>query len=530
MTKCIIIICLVILSTLMSNLVIIYFAAFITCGWIVYFLFPKKYRYLVMLTYSLIVIFLIAGWLTTFILADAFVIYFGGLLIDNIYKEKVPNPININNKDLQIIKKKRKRKASFIMWSCIILVLISLIGLKYLNSVLYLFKAIFRLNTDEDSYQTITLLIPIGLSYYSLQAISYVVDVKRKKYGAEKNIFKLCLFIIYFPQLIEGPIGRYDRLKMSLLEGEAEPSGENYSNGLILIFYGMMKKFLVADRLAALTSEFFNNYSNYSGQTIALGALIYTIRLYCDFSGVIDIVRGSSECFGINLDENFKQPFFSTTVSEFWRRWHISLGEWFKDYVFYPLSMSRISYKLNKSLRKIHFNAFFASEITMSITLIIVWALTGIWHGASLKYLYYGLYYGILMIFELLIGGLLKKCSSNKVYIFISSIITFILVNIGMLMFGSKDTQSFVYFLSNLFSTNSGNLLSVITLPDLYISIAGIIIVLFIEIRQRFFKPFKVEKRFTVKFVTIFCLFMFLVLFAAYGDGYDYVAPIYEEF
>ena len=174
-------------------------------------------------------------------------------------------------------------------------------------------------------------------------------------------------------------------------------SYENMTMGLQLILWGFFKKIVIADRANMYVNQIFDNYASYTGLPVVVGMLLYTLQLYAEFSGCMDIVRGSAQMFGIGLSENFNQPFMSKTVSEFWRRWHMTLGAWFKDYVFYSVSLSKPFVKLSKKTRE-HMNTFFATFVPMSIAMFIVWFGTGIWHGASWKYVMYGLYYWAIMV------------------------------------------------------------------------------------------------------------------------------------
>lgn len=192
---------------------------------------------------------------------------------------------------------------------------------------------------------------PIGISFYSLQAISYICDVYRGKISADKNFARVALFMSFFPQIMEGPICRYSDTAQQLFRGDAVKY-ENLTSGMQRILYGMMKKLVIADRVNGLVTETFSNHANYNGTVAAVAAVVYTLQLYMEFSGTMDIVIGSAEIFGIKMPENFRQPFFSKTISEFWQRWHITLGTWFKDYIYYPISMSRTSKKLTKKQEK----------------------------------------------------------------------------------------------------------------------------------------------------------------------------------
>ena len=234
-------------------------------------------------------------------------------------------------------------------------------------------------------------------------------------------------------------------------------SYENMTMGLQLILWGFFKKIVIADRANMYVNQIFDNYASYTGLPVVVGMLLYTLQLYAEFSGCMDIVRGSAQMFGIGLSENFNQPFISKTVSEFWRRWHMTLGAWFKDYVFYSVSLSKPFVKLSKKTRE-HMNTFFATFVPMSIAMFIVWFGTGIWHGASWKYVMYGLYYWAIMVIGLLMEPLFKKLYGKmnvdrhgKVYRLLQVVRTFIFVNVGMLMFRADDLTAFGHMFVSMF-------------------------------------------------------------------------------
>ena len=192
--------------------------------------------------------------------------------------------------------------------------------------------------------------LPLGISFFTLQAVSYLVDVYREKVKADDCLPRLALWLAFFPQITEGPICRYSQTAEQLWSvGRIDFS--NLTLGLERLLYGMMKKIVVADRLNPLIKEVFDNYNMYDGGVIALAAVCYTIQLYMDFSGAMDAVTGIAQMLGVTMPENFRRPFFSKTISEFWKRWHITLGEWLKDYLFYPVTMSKPMQHLTKAAR-----------------------------------------------------------------------------------------------------------------------------------------------------------------------------------
>lgn len=230
------------------------------------------------------------------------------------------------------------------------------------------------------------ILFPLGISFYTFIAMGYCIDVYRGKYAAEKNFFHFLLFLSFFPHIIQGPFSRYDKLRDSLT-GEHVFSFERLSEGIVRMLYGFFKKMVVADRLAVVTAAIYSGGEG--GIYILLLMAFVTLQLYADFSGYMDIAVGVCRILDIPLQENFRQPFFSRSVEEVWRRWHITLGAWFRDYVFYPVSMSRAAQKLSqKAKEKISVRT--ARLLPSYLALVCVWTATGLWHGVGLPFLFWG--------------------------------------------------------------------------------------------------------------------------------------------
>ena len=360
-------------------------------------------------------------------------------------------------------RKAKKEYKALIGWQkkcvCVCVVLVNvgiLVFLKYsvfLGQVFTDVLGLIHINVENPMYQR---MMPLGISFYTLSAVSYIVDVYRGKYRASDKFGKVALFLAFFPHIVEGPIARFDLVGEQMYEGHRF-SYENMTMGLQLILWGFFKKIVIADRANMYVNQIFDNYASYTGLPVVVGMLLYTLQLYAEFSGCMDIVRGSAQMFGIGLSENFNQPFISKTVSEFWRRWHMTLGAWFKDYVFYSVSLSKPFVKLSKKTRE-HMNTFFATFVPMSIAMFIVWFGTGIWHGASWKYVMYGLYYWAIMVIGLLMEPLFKKLyekmnvdRQGKVYRLLQVVRTFIFVNVGMLMFRADDLTAFGHMFVSMF-------------------------------------------------------------------------------
>lgn len=239
-------------------------------------------------------------------------------------------------------------------------------------------------------------VLPIGISFYTFMSISYVLDIYWKRYEAEKDFALYAAYLAYFPHVVQGPIDRYNRFKDQIRNGVAV-SYRNITFGAQLAIWGFFKKMVIADRLGVFVSTIYDDWTNYYGVIWILATVLYSIQIYADFSGCIDIVSGISEMFGIKLDKNFNHPYFSKTMPEFWRRWHMSLGEWFKDYIYYPVSTSALVKKVKRRFRDRGNKR--AEELTGScIPALVVWVITGIWHGAAWKFVAWGLFHAALII------------------------------------------------------------------------------------------------------------------------------------
>lgn len=256
------------------------------------------------------------------------------------------------------------------------------------------------------------LIVPIGISYYTFSVIGYLADVYWKKDVPEKNLFKFLLFILYFPKVIQGPISRRKFLAPQLESGKTADY-KSFCFGLQLILWGLFKKLVIAQRASVVVSTVYNDLGKYykSGSILFLAMVLAVVDLYADFSGYMDIAQGVSALFGIEIESNFKRPFFSKSAAEFWRRWHITLGTWFKDYVYMPIvvwpPLIKFSGKIRKRLGKR------AGKAVMNIVpLAVVWFFIGLWHGTGINYIVWGAYWGTLIILSDIFNPELKKFTS----------------------------------------------------------------------------------------------------------------------
>lgn len=471
----------------------------------IYYVFPKKYRYIVLLIGSLIFYYLFSGKYIIFILLSSVITYFSGKLIE-----------------------KYNDKRKLILTLSILLNLSFLLVLKYNN----FFGDIFRVVGINIPYKKF--ILPIGISYYTLETISYLTDIYRKRMKAENNYLKVLLFLVYFPQIVEGPIANYSRLSKTLFNTE-KFNYDNFVSSFVLIGWGFIKKLVIADRAGIFVSKVFEN--NYGGILLVIGVILYTLQIYADFSGCIDIVSGVSELFGVKLDENFKRPFFSKSIQEFWRRWHITLGTWLKEYVFYPISLSKINMKLNLKLMKMK-SKYLSKFIITAFPLFFVWFFNGMWHGASFKYVVYGLYYYVLMMIGILLEPILKKIISIfKVntevwsYKFFQAIRTILIVCFGMFLF---RVDSFAQMGVMLHSKASTALFSLgLKKADFALLIVGIFIMLIVGVMQEFNINIREElqkQNLIFKWLVYYIIIFSIIIFGIYGKGYDAASFIYGGF
>lgn len=481
------------------------FLLFVLVLVLIYYIFPKKHRYIVLLIGSLIFYYLFSGKYIIFILLSSVITYFSGKLIE-----------------------KYNDKRKLILTLSILLNLSFLLVLKYNN----FFGDIFRVVGINIPYKKF--ILPIGISYYTLETISYLTDIYRKRMKAENNYLKVLLFLVYFPQIVEGPIANYSRLSKTLFNTE-KFNYDNFVSSFVLIGWGFVKKLVIADRAGIFVNNVFEN--NYGGILLIIGILLYTLQIYADFSGCIDIVSGVSELFGVKLDENFKRPFFSKSIQEFWRRWHITLGTWLKEYVFYPISLSKINMKLNLKLMKMK-SKYLSKFIITAFPLFFVWFFNGMWHGASFKYVVYGLYYYVLIMIGILLEPILKKIISIfKVntevwsYKFFQAIRTILIVCFGMFLF---RVDSFAQMGVMLHSKASAALFSLgLKKADFALLIVGIFIMLIVGVMQEFNINIREElqkQNLIFKWLVYYIIIFSIIIFGIYGKGYDAASFIYGGF
>ena len=347
---------------------------------VLYYLVPNAFRWLVLLAASG-VFYLSYGWKPALVMLASVIFSYAMARIIDVLALKEGGGKR---------KKAKTTRQKLLLAAALIVNFSPLLILKYTG-----FFVSVAGNIAGRSFQAPSLLLPLGISFYIFQTSGYLLDVFRGKVEPQRNFLRYALFVCWFPQLVQGPINRYHEMRGPLFDGN-ELDWENIRYGILRMIVGILKKALIADPLAPMVAAIYGGYWDYPGIFCLFGSFLYCIQLYCDFSGGIDLVIGASRLFGVGMMENFKQPYFSVSLSDFWQRWHISLGEWMKDYLFYPLALSKGFSKLTKRARKV-LPADFAKRLAPSIATFVVFLAVGMWQGPGWSNIAYGLWNGVWM-------------------------------------------------------------------------------------------------------------------------------------
>lgn len=333
---------------------------------------------------------------------------------------------------------------------------------KYLNDVRVLFGA-----------SRLGILLPLGLSFYTFQITGYLLDVHAGKTKPEQSLPRFVLFSSFFPQLIQGPIARYDQLAPQLRTPK-DLDMDGLVRAALLMIYGLFKKMVIADRLAPLVSTVFDGTQ--LGAAALVGVLAYSVQQYCDFSGGIDLVTGVAELFGVRLAPNFRRPYFAVSLADFWRRWHISLGAWMRDYVFYPFALCKPMQKLSK-FAGARFGKTVSRTLPAAVGNLLVFLLVGLWHGAAMNYIVWGLYNGLVLAVSSLLEPAYKAWNEKHAALAGSGLFhgfrvlrTFVIVNIGWFFDRSANPGDALRMLASVFTQFSGD-----TLTPAFFEAAGLI-------------------------------------------------------
>jgi len=398
----------------------------------------KKFQWIILLIASYIFYGFYSIKYMTFLIFSTLVTWGAAIGISDNYageEAEIAADASVTREQKKSIRSAYEKKRKRWIFLAVFLNVGLLVFMKYANRGVESFNSLFGLNISPLKW----VVLPLGFSFYTFQSLGYCIDVYRGAVDAQRSLLKYALFVSFFPQICEGPIGSYEELSPQLFERHRFDY-DSFVKGLIRMLIGVFKKVVVADTLASFVDPVYANHTDYSGAILLLATFLYAIQLYADFSGYIDIALGSSECLGIHLTENFTTPYFSRSIAEYWRRWHISLGAWFRKYLYYPVLRSHAVSSLGKKLSKAGKKKL-SSSLTATIGLLSTWTLIGMWHGSSFNFLFHGWYHGFFIILSVWLGDTYKKTKEllhikeNNAWRLFQIVRTFVIVLIGYVLF-----------------------------------------------------------------------------------------------
>lgn len=483
------------------------FLAFFPIVVLLHFIIPKKIRVMWLLACSYIFYMSWNPRYVALIIFSTMVSYVGARLIDG--------------------RKSNHKKIAFIV--CIIIHIFTLIIFKYTDFIVTSINAwldIFRLQYIDKKFD---IILPIGISFYTFQVLGYLIDVYRGEVVAEKNILNYALFVSFFPQLVAGPIERSKSLLTQIQEMSTEKAFEyeRTINGLILMLYGLFLKMVIADRVSILADTIFDSYWQFNSLELLIGVFGFALQIYCDFAGYSVIAIGAAKILNVSLMDNFDTPYFSTSIKEFWNRWHISLSGWFRDYIYIPLGGNK------------------CSKMRNNCNLIFTFLLSGLWHGAAWHYIVWGGIHGVYRVIEnstafsiqrVISGGVMPRTVK-----YIKMAITFSLLCFGWIFFRAESTiAAFKIVQRILFCGGTtdyvGEASVVLGLEriEIFVLLSAIAVMLIFDIIK--YKEglaidlYLKKKNIVTRWIILYCLLIYIIVFGVYGPMFDTGQFIYFQF
>lgn len=421
-----------------------------------------------------------------------------------------------------------------------------LIALKYLNLGIYTYNAVFgRILTGFKPATVLHFPVPVGVSFYTMSLLGYIFDVYYGICKSEKNYFRLLLFTTYFPLMISGPIVRYEYMN-SRFTSIGKFDYKNFTYGIQRIIWGFFKVLVISERLAVAVGTVYDDYESYSGVMIVLATISFSFQLYTNFSGSMDIVIGISEAMGIELPENFRQPFFSETIQEFWQRWHITLGAWLKDYILYPVLRTEAFRKLQNKLKD-KMNKKKAKQLTTFAAMAILWFAVGLWHGGSWKYIWgTGLLQCVYIIISELCSPFFKGFYEKHgiradavIFRYLRKLRTFLLISVGFMFFNANSLSDGFGMLGRIVTDfgaktlTDGSVMNLgLEMKDWCITIVSLLILWGCSILQtkESLRDRLAKKHILIRWAVLYMLLFYVIIFGRYGPGFSAAEFIYQGF
>ncbi len=524
------------------------FLGFLAVLFILYYIIPKRFQWVLLLAGSYFFYYQAKPIYMVYLLTTTVTTYLTGICIDkiNVSQESYlkQNKESLSKDEKKEYKAKRKKQKWNVLLCGLLLNLGILAVVKYTNFAISNVNGILKAAGSAKQFSFLDIALPMGLSFFTFQALGYIIDCYRGTVSPQKNLGKYALFVGFFPQLVQGPISRYGDLSKTLYEPHKFDQ-KTVAFGLQRILWGFFKKLIIADRIIVGVNELIHNPEQYRGTYVFVGMMFYALRLYADFTGGIDITIGIAQVLGIHVTENFHRPYFSKNIKEYWNRWHITMGSWFTDYIFYPISVCKPMLKFSKFSRK-HFGDVIGKRMPVYLSSFAVWFATGVWHGASWNFIVWGIgNFVVIMIsqeleplyerFHKRFPGILKKTWYKtfqvvRTVLLMSSLRMFDCyrdVPLTFKMFGSMFTTF------NLHVLWDGSLMKLgLTMLDYVILTVATLVLIMVSLKQRrgSVREQVLKLPFAARFVLWYGLFLLVLLFGAYGIGYDASQFIYNQF
>ena len=520
------------------------FIAFMAAVLVLYYLVPKKWQWPLLLVASYIFYWCADPMYLIFIGVTTVSTYIISRLLEKVNTQQKTylkeHKAELSKEEKKAYKNKMKQKKWHLLLICLILNLGILSVTKYTNFVINNINAFL---SGDSKLGLVNMIVPMGISFYTFQTMSYIIDVYRDKQVVEKNFFKLALFVSFFPQLVQGPISRFGDLSKTLYEPH-KFDGKTVSYGIMRILWGYFKKMVIADRLITGVTALIGS-TEYTGTYVFVAMLFYAFQLYCDFTGGIDITIGIAQAMGIKLAENFTLPYFSTNIKEYWNRWHITMGTWFTDYIFYPISVCKPMLKLSKWSRE-HLGNAIGKRVTVYLSSFAVWLTTGIWHGAAWNFIVWGLMNWMVIMVSQELEPLYAKFH-NKFHLkgkpayTVFEVIRTILLMSAIRMFDCyRDVPLTFKMLGSMFTRFNidilwnGALLQLgLTGADYILLAVCLLVVLGVslfKVKHGSVRDALYAKPKGVFYGVMALLFVVILIFGAYGIGFDSSQFIYNQF
>ena len=532
------------------NFVSFNFLVFLLAVIILYYALPKKVQWIVLLSANYVFYLLSGIEQAAFIIFTTLLTFFAALLMQKYWDEHAAfmaeNKESMSREEKKAAKAAVNKKVHRIQVITVLISLIILASCKYLGFAVENLNSLFAVFRWDISIPLTNIIVPLGISFYTFQSLSYVLDIGRNKYPAERHLGYYAVFVSFFPTVVQGPICNFQEVGMQFKK-EHRIDYDNLKFGAQLMMWGFFTKLVIADRVVDVVNTIFakDGYSAYSGSILFFGMLAYAVQIYCDFSGGINIAIGAAKMLGIELPKNFERPYFSVSVSDYWRRWHITLGAWMREYVFYPVMLSKFVSKLSNSARK-KIGTYAGRVVPSAITPFVVFILIGVWHGASWQFLVFGLYNAVVVAGGVILTPVFQwftkilrintEAFSWRIFCIIR---TFLLTGISKILVIAPGLSAAIFIIKKMFTDFSidslgENLFNLgLDEKNFAVAIAAVLVLFVVSVLQESGMKLRetiARQNLAFRWILPLGLLAVILVFGCYGPEYDAASFIYEAY